>query len=1547
MAVNEFSLDAIEQRRMASAGIAASYGVAPEQAASAIKNAPLAGVPASVGMHTPTLVEEASANRRQQDAIVSSPAVAKWAATVDPAHLAVSKDDFASLAKLSEAFKYAVGNPIEDISSAMDAAAAMGKRGEQSFAQGDYLKSVGQTLGGTVSALASFVAPLNQYIKRSIEFDPSNELRFVVIGADGRTGLGPVLVDPADRAARAQELADFATMAIFGMGRPGLPAIKPGASSKALVAAGADVPPPRPAPPPPPGVSPRTDTARTFVAEVDAKAVSAVQAEVAASQTFVRSPAVMESFIAQETGGQVVRVDPDTLIALKAEGHNPFPEYEAAIVKWAEAGEMLEVPLARYLAQTSGQPFAEQLNATTIFRDGSVSVEEAKELPKPVEVEATAPVEASPDPFADYSDDIADFDGPELENARALATESKAAVEQVVAAQRLRELFAEPKAVDSTKTNFARYNTGIEAAIADATRRMTQRAVAQVRSERLPEFKQRLMETSALVEQEFFARPDIMAGSYLLTGQHPSGAPLDGPVKLNREAVVAAIGETRTAALPQTIFASDNFVDPEVAADLFGYSDVGMMIADLENLLLAVKASGAKDLKAYVKLMVRAQARNLTLDELGYDNSPEAIYAAASEAINTPKIVEFLAQDLQDFATENNLPFDKAAVKSYAAERFEQRQVKEAINLRKLESFVNRDARKLETALLAGDIPAAFRWKQTLFMHQLELVQAHKFLKVYNRAGKNIKVWAKKRSMPSMAQEFLNRIHQLLIVHGVPTKRDEGELLRGMKGQTFESFVETARDNGIDLVFYNLPPLPVNQLSVSEFQMLNEMLVALAVNGRAHQSVLADGSKLGIEEAVAEAYAGAGGVPNKPLDRSVGSWKPPLGGLRQRAKGLDAEHRILESMFDYMDGNNVRGVHNRVLQDGATDAANTVDRLQNMIYEPIIAKFKEIPHETRRTYNTKIDNTVLLDPRDGTPVVLRRGDLLAILANMGTAANRAKLAEGYGTTEDDIFDLLNDHLTKPEAEWVQFVWNQLSDVLFPLADANARAMRGYGLTKEQPLRVPLEVGDLPGGYFPLAYDPKFIVAPEPGDPSDPSAPLVKPFRPLTTPTGFEQDRTDYRGPLSLSLDRTLKDHMRDVFVRIGYGEYIQSARRFVTDSRIKQLWIAKLGREFYDLLIPWLEYQVFDVGLPRPDARGSQGLMRKLRQNLTLTSMGFSHSVGMSQILGSIPVISEIGPVRYVDGVKSFVFSAVTGRLNTDLYDKSEEMKYRHYNLEQNVRDVHEEMNQLDVTASDLKRFYKGWADASMKYINFMDKWSVSGAAWMGAYRKARFDLAMSEGDAIRYADKIVRKTQGTGRPKDLPAVQRPNNEFQRIWTFAYTWPGRYYNLLAEAGRAFNQGRFIMGSRKAYWLLFILPIVVAVKDGDLPDEDDDPEDWLFWMIRKMTLGLIGNMTFTRDAANFAERKMSGKQAGPGGTPLTRLIEAGGQAVKFDQKGVHLGKSNRVKAWANVMGLLGIIPGGGGQIGKTGQFLSDVNSKKAKPKTFGDWYEGLTSGRVEK
>jgi hypothetical protein len=2142
-------LDQDDQHALATANLAATNGVSADHALMGIDGKAL-DIPEGVGMHAPDVVGPALQDQEQQQHLESSPHVRHWAATAEPAHLAVTKDDFGPLAKIGQYMGKVIGNPLQDIWHAYKTSEDFVKENERAFAQNPSFQSAFNVLQGTLGQFSAPIAPLNQYIKRAIENDSGVVLRDVYRGPDGRMVPGQVLTSPEDRARRAQDWADLATFMILGTGTkaPGMPKGRPPPAASPFAPR---LPAPGSEPPPAPT---RTEIAG-LIAEHDAAGVAEVQGQIAESKTQQRSPQVMESYLAQQTGGQTVAVDPETVLKLAQKGHNPFPEHASEMIQAARDGEVVEIPLERYLARTAGQPFAETLNATTVFREGGTSVEEAKAEPRPPE-----PVKPEEDEFGVEPDDIELYDGhglsePEVAEAQTLAADSHAAIESVAKEQRLRELFKEPEAVDSTKSNFAIYNQGIENAIAKAKDKALAKAVSQLKRERLPDFKAALLQNTALVEQDFFNRPDVQLAHYLIHGEHPNGAPLAGPFKLDREAVEAAIGPERTARLPDSIFAKVNpnapaaetikgkpgvnaqrlakmlgpqlygdtskighitlkevlqnsfdavsasiqggmkergriridnryddnaliftdngtgmspellggkflqiagtqkgenaaggfgiakmlflygndaldvwtmkdgvashlnttgpalfealeeggaqpdievyrgdqipdrvhdwfpeghgtrvwlkipksyknsrgeestiylpdygddalahsplfknidvewggyktipiganfpikdytqfvsvssndwdmrvyiskdrekqwgsnlhvlsnglwqfsdkitedpmdmwskslpytmYVDvrakvrpedsgypfnfnrqefipavkkqfdqikayiqalyghknladeargfakvqylrtgidgritvtepeemtpevpvadaftgafkegskatvvdgklmidgkelpalspdklkeflpkstelkvdqsrinpnrvmyhsnlsipgqveditdyladrfgrdrvlrfynlvgqafmtlrdqvakvddyeelreaaigisldkafrgvsvmipfrgkfinplfpessdpdeqaygilgtmvhelahykvrshnaqfpaemqrieyrlradkvfnyvefqrefaeeyghysdivaavrelesnldargvgledsakfeatdesdggpagilggqrasgaqrsdagagegdsglpdtgsvygsrevragltPEEVAATFGYHSVDQMFADLERMLDAMKATGIKNPKEYVRKLVAAQAKNLTRNQLGYDTDPEAIRREASELLATPQIADYLADDLKDFAKENGLPFDKAALVRYATERFESRRVTTAIDIKKIEGWLIRDGKRLEAALLKGDIPAAFKWKQAQYLHQLELIQAHKFAKQYAKTNRMVKRVTKRRSFKNVDQEYLDQLHAMLLQFGIPVKRDPAELVRSLNGVDLPTFVQEMQDQGEPAVYHDLPyGVPLHKLTVDEFNKFDEVFRSLITLGQFAKHVSVMGERMRLENAIQNAINGAAGLPDKPMNREAGGrQRKQLVPKAHAFARIDAAHSILESLFEFMDNGDINGIHHRLLMDGATDAANMADRLQDEIYRPIVDKYTAIPDKIKRNYGAQIANDVLLDPRDGVPITLRRGDILPILLNMGTDSNVTKLAAGYGAEAQKILDLVNTHITKEEAEFVQFVWDQLTEKLFPKADRNARKLKGYGLTKEEATPVNLKVGKLKGGYFPIVYDQMLTPATPTG-----KVEFIKPFRTLTTPTGFEKERTAYTGPLLLSMDRVLRDHLRDVIIRVSYGDYAISARRFIKDARIRNLWVQKLGVEYYNELMPWLQRQVLDPTITDVD----NSILRKLRLNMTVAYMGGKWSVGIGQMQGAIPVASEIGMRWMLDGYFAFMHDVLTGKANANLYSKSEEMYFRHQNLEQNVRDYHHDLAAMDFNRSPMAVFKEKVASKTMQYINWMDKYTVSGAAWMGAYRKAKFALRMSEGDARRYADKVVRKTQGTAvGPRTClrfreGADRVPADSRLRLHLAGEAVQSAKGGDSGPAGWAASWP----GLAKSWWLFFVVPVVAAVPSTATGRRTGSRRPCWRGCLRRVTLGWLGNSIWTRDAANYLNRTMAG---GHGNYrrdyALTRLLDQIFRVVRYDKRhGLHLAES---------------------------------------------------------
>jgi hypothetical protein len=1608
MAVNEFSMDAINARRRASANLAGTAGVAPDQAANVIRMAPQAGIPPSVGMHTPSLVEEASTGRIQQDTLRDNPFLAEWVANADPSHVAAAKDDLPGLAAIGRVVGGTFGaigtgmaesaygaaqmlnEPFQPLFNKLGIDTGAKARREMAAVRKEVTPEFDNPIArGILSGAISLGTQIPWYIAAVLGRNPAIALGGMSASVAGQeygqardagksvlqsqvyglgqgaieaitekipvgaligdiekgTGFGKTLLKqialelPTEQAATIlQDLNDWAnkvsnpdaTFADYLAERPNA-ALETAVAT--VVAAGgltsisslADrvvngrVPAV--------GVDPLLDALRASAAQLDVDSVARIQEQLAASPTFTRSPEVVEGMLSQTVSGQMVEVDADVLAELEAAGVTPFGSVEENAI----TGEPLSVPLSQYLAATAGQTFAQQLNAATTFREDGVSLDQAAEVVVPVlrEPREPAPIDS-------------DFTPEEADHARTLAAAHTEAVVEVVQAMRLNELFTDNKAIGMSKEQFERYNLGIENAIDKAVERMTRRAMTAVRQERSPAFQEALAQNTAAVEQAYATNPLVIARAELGRGRGPLNEELATPLKLDREDAIAAYGSD--LGLPSRYF-SKNGVPADVAAEKFGFASGAEMMRELAALN---EAQGELTIAQHQAATIKEQALAATREQLGYDITPQAIYEAASAAISVPAISDFLASELQVLAKQAGLPFDKATLKAEAAARFSELSVANARNLKRLEKLVYKSGEATERALLKGDIPAAFKHKQRQYRHMLQLQMAHKFTQVYNKVGKKVSRWSKQKSSKTIAPEYFNRVLETLARGGVPLRRDATDLAEAIGTVPLDQWVLEKQNEG-QPISYSGVVKPIPDMTVEEFGDWTAMLISTAKNGAVEADPVVQGwITKAVELAKQLDFVSEGNVAT--------AWAGGFTGKTASfARGLDALNTGFEDTFDYLDGGDPNGPHNEIFKM-LTRAANRYDQLAADIYSPISQMYDKLPKKIRKTYKNKIINTTFINPRTGDYMPLRRGDLLPILLNMGTENNILKLAEGYKTSPQAILDFVNLHITKEEAAWAQFVWDQMTDKLFPIANANARETQGYGMRKEQAIPVKLKVGTLKGGYYPLSYN-NAISAPE-AVPVKAAPIAVHPFRIITTPSGFEQTRTSYVAPIDLNLDTVLRDHLNEVFTRIAYGTTIPRVMRFFSDSRIQLLWDDKAGRELYRQIRPWIDKMVMDAGAPDAGNRA----LATLRQRATVGALGAKLSVVWAQLLGLPLIASEIGWRWTLDGYRHFYYLAVTNKLN-DMYALMPELKWRHMNLEAGMRDMKRRVHSMNYNTTTPEQFIEHASNAGMHIITLADKYLVSGGAAAGAFRKAKNEMGMTDAQAAEYAEKIVRKTQGSGRVKDVVPFQATTNEFQRMATWMYTPIARIYNLqkaavsdlrigyglqrpagkaaeqpLTDKQRAAYRKR---GRRRALNLFILLPILEAAREGIWPDEDEqeNPIKWFGMMLRKIALGAVGRAAWSRDIAAGVDRYAEGERPWPASNAYTAFVNSQTGIFKPDNK-------RWVKAWFDFLGMWGVVPVYGAT-GNVAQFGYDLATGTAKPKNPGDWYEGLTKGRINK
>jgi hypothetical protein len=319
---------------------------------------------------------------------------------------------------------------------------------------------------------------------------------------------------------------------------------------------------------------------------------------------------------------------------------------------------------------------------------------------------------------------------------------------------------------------------------------------------------------------------------------------------------------------------------------------------------------------------------------------------------------------------------------------------------------------------------------------------------------------------------------------------------------------------------------------------------------------------------------------------------------------------------------------------------------------------------------------------------------------------------------------------------------------------------------------------------------------------------------------------------------------------------------------VRQTIEESAGIQAYQALMPWLARianpnQSFDNSF-------AENTIARARAGVTAVNMGLSVSVAMVQPLGYLQAADVIGPLwvakgfaaSYSPSFKSVagaaigaaaygstlgpagtaiggLFGAFVGGLDkasADVLERSVAMRQRREDFSRDARDY------VKTRGGKLNGFEKFY----FSFIGMMDN-AVMVPVWIGAYRKAMAENGGNDGEAVQYADSVIRRSQGAGSPKDLSRVQG-GPELRRMLTVHYSFLSRQYGLFRRTVTNATEGRWTKSRTLAsVAMIGVLSPIVAELVAGRPPEDD--EDWLPWAIQEVAQSAAGSIVLLRDAAN--------------------------------------------------------------------------------------------------
>jgi hypothetical protein len=1129
---------------------------------------------------------------------------------------------------------------------------------------------------------------------------------------------------------------------------------------------------------------------------------------------------------------------------------------------------------------------------------------------------------------------------------RMIATREE--IRQAEESQHLQALFTDAAQAGMTEDEFAAYWKMAGEARSEAYNQLIYRTMHAIRVQRTKEWHNAEKSVREEVSEQINARPEFRALHLLRTGRwlgEPDRAAL--PVKLDRDWLVDHYGSDAVKLLPKgvpPIHSETDGINPDDIAALVGFRSGDEMVRALMGIEEAQKRMRAGGDTRSLRDRVIADETAATMRErFGDPLNDGQIEELALAAVNNDRQGEMLAAEARALSrtgrrTDPATPYRLA--REWARKKIGAGTVRDVSSRAALQRYARaaaRAGRAAEASLIAGDVDESFRHKQAQLLNHALLTEAKIAADDMDAAVKRLSYLGRKRTLGSIDQDYLDRVHGLL--EKFDFRQRSQRQVREQAG--FAQWAAAQRANGIDVL---IPPRledrgdHYSKISVEEMRGLRDTVEQLVELGRLKQKLIDEKAERDFDEVVAEAEHGASLLPQRPpSDLMEPSWKDRFA---SGVASADAALLKMEQVFDWLDHGNANGVFNRIVFQPLSTAQDRENDMMADYLGRVREAMSEIDKATLKRWSEQVQLPELRNRETGNPFVMTRQQLVAMALNMGNAGNIQRLTDGYGWRELAVRDVLNRELTADEWKFVQKVWD-IFETLWPDISQMERRVNGFAPEKVEAVAIDTPGGLLRGGYYPAVYDTSKSVRAEVNAGKSDDLFQSNYTRASTRSSSTNERVEQVKLPILLHLG-VINRHLGETIHDITHREVIINADKFLSAERVANAIDASLGPEIRQQFRPWLRFVANRWAMERAGNEGLGKWVNKARANTTVVGMGFRASTILSQIAGYSNSAEYVGAGRMASAI------AAAGRRPVETYrfvmERSGEVRHRMDTLD---RDINVALNQLtgktDILTAGKRFAFHG--------IGYMDR-VVAIPTWIAGYNKALAE-GRTEEQAAYEGDKAVRLSQGAGSPKDLAAVQRgtgKHGELLKFLTMFYSYFSAFYQRertlgrdIATAARERRPRDLPKLAARAFFLIAVPPVLADLLSGRGPDPD---EDWGWWAFKKMLVQALGPIPLVKDLIEPAWDKLTGQHTF--GFQLSPLQAAGDSIVQAAQDAHSLvtGKDTKhaTKDVLQAAGYTtGLVPG---QIASAAQFFVDVGEGDQDPQTVADWYRGITTGHAK-
>lgn len=261
---------------------------------------------------------------------------------------------------------------------------------------------------------------------------------------------------------------------------------------------------------------------------------------------------------------------------------------------------------------------------------------------------------------------------------------------------------------------------------------------------------------------------------------------------------------------------------------------------------------------------------------------------------------------------------------------------------------------------------------------------------------------------------------------------------------------------------------------------------------------------------------------------------------------------------------------------------------------------------------------------------------------------------------------------------------------------------------------------------------------------------------LKTNKKIAMDKGEY-SPLTNQIVRPAKTETMNprVNAQLGFRPKVESGGPELPANRLRMGKTPERGTapenaiplsEKYPNMAAYTKTWLNDIaGIKPPKGLNAklESFVGRMQRNITRSALSFNVLSTIIQPTALVPAFSELGPRYLTEGV---TLIGPGSKWRKIAMEKSKVLLGREY-----------ETAIADATAGIRGRaenLMSGAGDAGLKFLKLGDL-ETARATWVGAYRKGMGEFNLSDANAIKYADDVVIRTQGSASPIDRAPIQR------------------------------------------------------------------------------------------------------------------------------------------------------------------------------------------------